>query len=78
MTHYLIKYTGHIWSVERVFTHRYAAEEYKQLLDSRNTSSCQYMIVVCPHVGGLKYKEKEYLPQLVNHKLKELGIQTAA
>ena len=78
MTHFIIKYTGNLWSVVKVFTHLYAAEEYKKRLDEVNKSSCQYMIVVCPHVGGIKYKEKEYLPKLVEHKLKELRIQVAA
>lgn len=68
MTHYLIKYTGNLWSIEKVFTHLYAAEEYKQILDIRNTSTCKYMIVVCPHIEGIKH-----LPALVEAKLSKLN-----
>jgi hypothetical protein len=73
MNYYLIKYTGNLWSVERMFTQQSSAEEYKSRLDKRNTSTAKYMVVVCPHIQGDKH-----LPKFVEYQLSKQEFQHAA
>jgi acetoacetate decarboxylase len=61
-----------MWSVQQQFTQLASAEAYKELLDKRNKSNCQYMIVVCPHIEGNKHLDK-----LVEYQLSKLNLKVA-
>lgn len=70
MNYYLIKYINQMWLVEKQFTQLASAEAHKELLDKRNKSRWQYIIVVCPHIEGNKHLDK-----LVEHQLSKLDLK---
>jgi hypothetical protein len=73
MNYYLIKYINQLWSVEKQFIQLASAEAYKELLNNRNQSNCQYTIVVCPHIEGNKHLDK-----LIDYQLSKLNLQITA
>lgn len=64
MLWYVIKYNQSLWTIEKKFSQVSSAEEYKTVLDKRNTSSCNYF-VECSPLGP------KFLPKIVEYRLNQ-------